>query len=330
MKLVTLISGGLDSILAARIMRDQGFDIVGLYFSSAFSKNYGKEENTTAARAATEIGIELRVIDLGQEYIDMIRNPKHGYGKHMNPCIDCKIFMLEKAKVIMQKIGAPCIVTGEVLGQRPMSQRRDTLNVIERDSGLRGMILRPLSAKLLSPTKAERDGFIDREKLSGISGRSRTAQYRLAEQFGITAFSAPAGGCLLTDKNFEHKLRDLFEYTKDVTPADIRLLTIGRHFRSTSHAKIILGRNNSENNILLSLAQPGWHVCVPHGFPGPIAIIQGELSIETRKTAGELILRYSKKISGQNRLIRIGELVFNPEELEGAARMTVTPVGTLE
>src|SRR5574337_754864 len=202
MKAIALISGGLDSVLAARIVMDQGFDVVGLYFTSAFSKSYGNEQETHAARVSKAIGIDLRIIDMGQDYIDIVRNPVHGYGKNANPCIDCKIFMLRKAKTVMQEMNSPFVVTGEVLGQRPMSQRRDTLHVIERDSDMRGLILRPLSATLLSPTKAESEGIIEREKLLGISGRSRNVQFQLAERYGISGYSTPAGGCLLTDKNF--------------------------------------------------------------------------------------------------------------------------------
>ena len=153
-KAVALISGGLDSVLAAKVVLEQGFTVVGLYFTSAFSKSYGQERDTHAARVSKAIGIDLRVMDMGQEYIDLVRNPVHGYGKNINPCIDCKIFMLRKSKEVMQEVNAPFIVTGEVLGQRPMSQRRDTLDLIERNAELKGMILRPLSAALLPPTRA--------------------------------------------------------------------------------------------------------------------------------------------------------------------------------
>ncbi len=314
-KAVALISGGLDSVLAARVVMEQGFEVVGLYFTTAFSKSFGKEENTPAARVSKAIGMELRVMDLGQEYIDLIRSPKHGYGKNINPCIDCKIFMLSKAKAVMQELGAPFIITGEVLGQRPMSQRRDTLNVIERDSGLKGMILRPLSAKLLLPTKAELEGVIDREKLLDISGRSRNPQLKLAEKYGISGYSAPAGGCLLTDENFADKLRDLFTHNQAVTQSDIRLLTVGRHYRLASGAKVVLGRDNEENKILVSLVQPGYHLFMPHGFPGPVALFVGEPSQEEKMMVGNLILQYSKAAPGQKRSIRFGRESFEPDTL---------------
>ncbi len=301
---VALISGGLDSILAARVVMDQGYEVTGLYFTSAFSKAFGREQDTHAARVSRETGIELRVIDLGQEYIELIRNPKHGYGKNINPCIDCKIFMLQKARAVMEELGSPVIVTGEVLGQRPMSQRRDTLTVIERDSGLRGRILRPLSALLMPPTEAEQEGLIDRSRLLQISGRGRTEQYRLAARFGIEGFSSPAGGCLLTDENFSEKLRDLFLDQRDVAPADIRLLTIGRHFKLEAGSRIVLGRDRQENDVLAELEAPGYNLFQPLDFPGPAAILTGVPAQETKELVGRLIVTYSKKFSGPVRMIR--------------------------
>jgi tRNA U34 2-thiouridine synthase MnmA/TrmU len=313
-KAVALISGGLDSVLAAKVIMEQGFDVLGLYFTSAFSKSFGNEQDTHAARVARAIGIDLRVMDMGQEYIDLVRNPAHGYGKNVNPCIDCKIFMLKQAKAVMKEINAPFVVTGEVLGQRPMSQRRDTFHVIERDADMRGMIVRPLSANLLPPTRAEQDGLIHREKLLGISGRSRTIQLRLAERFGIRGYSTPAGGCLLTDKNFAEKLRDLFEERQAVLPTDIRLLTVGRHFRIDAGNKIVLGRDNAENKMLMDLAPQGYHLFTPHSFPGPVALLAGNPTREIRQTIGRLIITYSKQVPGRSYLIRRGNEVYDPGE----------------
>ncbi len=311
---VALISGGLDSVLAAKVIMEQGFDVVGLYFTSAFSKSYGNEQETHAARVAKVIGIDLRVTDMGQDYIDLVRNPVHGYGKNVNPCIDCKIFMFKKAKTVMQEVNAPFVVTGEVLGQRPMSQRRDTLHVIERDADMRGMIVRPLSATLLPTTKAEQDGLIQREKLLGISGRSRAVQLQLAERYGISGYSTPAGGCLLTDKNFSEKLRDLFHEKKAVTTNDVRLLTVGRHYRIDADNKIVLGRNNKENKMLMALAPHGYHLFMPHGFPGPVALLSGTPAQDIKQTIGRLIITYSKQVPGRTFLIRYGNDIFNPGE----------------
>jgi tRNA-specific 2-thiouridylase len=313
-KAVALISGGLDSVLAAKVVMEQGFDVIGLYFTSAFSKSYGKEEETPASRVSKAIGIDLRVVDMGQDYIDLIRNPVHGYGKHINPCIDCKIFMLKRAHAIMKAVDAPFVITGEVLGQRPMSQRRDTLNVIERDAGMKGFVLRPLSAALLPRTKAEVDGLIHREKLLGISGRSRTIQLRLAERYGIKGYSSPAGGCLLADRNFSEKLRDLFDDKVAVTSPDIRLLTVGRHYRLDSGAKIVLGRDNKENTLLLSLVPHGYHLFTPVDFPGPIALLAGTPTQDIKQTIGRLIITYSKQVPGRTYRIKFGNEVFDPGE----------------
>ena len=311
-KVVALISGGLDSILAAKVIMEQGFDVLGLYFTSAFSKAYGSEKQTHAVHVSEAVGIDLRVMDMGQPYIDLVRNPTHGYGKNSNPCIDCKIFMLKQARTVMQDFDAPFVITGEVLGQRPMSQRRDTLHIIERDADMRGLILRPLSATLLPPTKAEQDGIIQREKLLGISGRSRTVQLKLAERYGIRGFSTPAGGCLLTDKNFSDKLRDLFSEKQEISSSDIRLLTMGRHFRIDSGNKVVLGRNNRENKMLIGLASMGYHLFTPYGFPGPVALLSGNPGKDINHTIGRLIITYSKHDTGRTFLIRHGNNVFDP------------------
>ena len=311
---VALISGGLDSVLAAKVIMEQDFEVIGLYFTSAFSKSYGHERDTHAALVSKAIGIDLRILDMGQEYIDLVRNPVYGYGKHINPCMDCKIFMLRRAKVVMQEVNAPFVITGEVLGQRPMSQRRDALHVIERDGDMKGMVLRPLSAKLLPPTKAEQSGLIDRERLLGVSGRSRNVQLRLAERYGIRGYSTPAGGCLLTDKNFSDKLRDLFDDRQTVIPSDVRLLTLGRHYRIDAGIKIVLGRDNHENQALIGLASSGYHLFMPYNFPGPVALLSGDPSQEIKQTIGRLIITYSKQVPGQTRRIRYGNEIFDPGE----------------
>jgi len=313
-KAVALISGGLDSVLASKVIMEQDFDIVGLYFTSAFSKSYGEEHKTHAVQVSRAIGIDLRIMDMGQNYIDMVRKPAHGYGKNLNPCIDCKIFMIKNAKAVMRELDAPFIVTGEVLGQRPMSQRRDNFHVIERDSDMREMILRPLSAKLLPPTKAEQDGQVDREKLLGISGRSRAVQLQLAERYRISGYSAPAGGCLLTDKNFSEKLRDLFQDNHSVNSNDVKLLTIGRHFRINAGVKIVVGRDNQENKMLMSLAPNGYHLFMPHGFQGPVALLNGEPTQDLKQTVGRLIITYSKQMPGRTYHIRHGNDIFDPGE----------------
>ncbi|MDA8098785.1 MAG: thiamine biosynthesis protein [Nitrospiraceae bacterium] len=325
---IALISGGLDSIIAARLVREQGFHVTGLYFTSAFSKSYGNEHHTHAALASRSAGIDLRIIDLGQPYIDLIRTPRHGYGKNINPCIDCKIHMLQQARTVMEEVGSPFVITGEVLGQRPMSQRRDTLNVIERESGLRGRILRPLSAALLPPSQAEQDGVIDRSRFLGISGRGRTVQLQLAERYNLQGFSAPAGGCLLTDKNFAEKLRDLFGDKEVVTSRDIRLLILGRHFKFGKDTRIVLGRNSRENEILLDLADEGYDLFTPHQFPGPVAVLDGPDTPEIRQAVGRLILIYSKSVTGSHRMIRCNNEIFDPGDPLPIEALPVRKIGT--
>jgi tRNA U34 2-thiouridine synthase MnmA/TrmU len=307
---------------------EQGYDVTGIYCTSAFSKSYCREHETPAAVVCRNAGIDLKILDLGQPYIDLIRNPSHGYGKNINPCIDCKIFMLERAKSLMQELGAPFVITGEVLGQRPMSQRRDTLNIIERDSGLRGRILRPLSATLLPPTQAEQDGLIDRSRLLGISGRGRTVQMRLAERYGISGFSSPAGGCLLTDQNFAEKLRDLFEHQKAITTQDIRLLTVGRHFKLDDGSRIVLGRDSSENDLLLELSHHGYSLFTPHAFPGPVALLAGPVTADIRQVVGRLIITYSKQAPGQVRQIRFNGELFDPGDPLPIPSLNLKKIGT--
>jgi len=249
-KAIGLLSGGLDSSLAIKLMLYQEIEVVGLNFITQFSA--GKEE---AIRVASKFGIELKVITFGEEYIRMVKNPGYGYGKNMNPCIDCRILQFKRAKEYMDKIGASFVFTGEVLGERPMSQRRDAINLIEKESGLKGLVLRPLSAKLLPPTIPEKEGLIDRELLLAISGRRRKEQMELAKRFGIS-YPTPAGGCRLTDPNFALRLKESFDHDEDST-RDMHLLRYGRHFRLQTGAKAIVGRNERENEIISNLARKG-------------------------------------------------------------------------
>ena len=316
MKAIILLSGGLDSTLAAELMSRENLELLAVNFKTPFclcdrhSSNLGCGSN--AKRVADTLGIDLEIINATSDFLEVLKRPAHGYGANINPCIDCRILFFRKSRELMEKIGASFIITGEVLGQRPMSQRRDTFHVIERDADMRGMVLRPLSAKLLPPTQGELNGTIDREKLLSISGRSRNVQFRLAERYGISGFSPPAGGCLLTDKNFSAKLRDLFEDNIAVNPDDIRLLTVGRHYRFDARVKIVLGRNNNENNLLMSIAPHGYHLFMPQGFPGPVALLNGIPTQDVKQTIGRLIITYSKHVSGRTYLIRHGNEVFDP------------------
>ena len=290
-KAVVMISGGLDSTLAAKILLDQGVNLCGLYLSAP----WGCCDKTKAMKVAAQLGIEFMVVKMTQEYINVIRNPKYGYGSSMNPCIDCRIYMFHKAKELMNQIGASCLVTGEVLGQRPMSQMRHSLLLIEQQAGLDRRVVRPLSAKVLPVTLPEEEGVIDREKLYGITGRSRKEQMKLAFKYGILDYPNPAGGCLLTDQEFGNRVRDLFEFQEEVDLEDMELLRLGRHFRLNPQIKLIVGRNEQENVTLAEYLAPGRLLFIPEGFPGPSVLLIGTPDEEARRQALQLIAHYTKK-----------------------------------
>ena len=258
-KALALLSGGLDSTLAVKVMLDQGIAVEALNFTSPFctctSKNAGCKSE--AVRVAEEFGIPIKVMNKGIEYLEIVRQPRHGYGKGMNPCVDCRIFLLRKAKEYMAESGADFVITGEVLGQRPMSQRRDTLRVIERESGLEGLLLRPLSAKHFKPTIPEQEGWVDRGKLLAMEGRSRKAQMELAAELDVKNYPCPAGGCLLTELSFVSKIRDVFDHADELNLRDFRLLKLGRHFRIGPRTKVLIGRDDAENEVLGHAIQPG-------------------------------------------------------------------------
>jgi tRNA U34 2-thiouridine synthase MnmA/TrmU len=246
MKAVVLLSGGLDSTLALKMIADQGIETTALHFSSPFCRCDGKKGCGGNARKASEFsGASLRSIALGEDYLEIVRNPQYGRGKNLNPCIDCRILKFSQAKKIMEEEGASFVVTGEVLGQRPMSQRKNAMNQIERESALTGMIVRPLSAKVMPPSIPEEKGWVDRDKLLAFTGRSRKPQIALASKLGIKDYPCPAGGCLLTDSNFSRRLKDLMEYS-EVNIDEVSLLKVGRHFRLSPGYKLVIGRNESE------------------------------------------------------------------------------------
>lgn len=295
MKAIALLSGGLDSTLAARVVLDQGVDLEALNFMTVFCTCTNKGSTCLASQKAVEtLGISLRVFNVSEEYLDVIRQPKHGYGSHMNPCIDCRIFMLKKTKAYMEESGASFIVTGEVLGQRPMSQRRDAMRLIEKEAGLEGLILRPLSAQFLPATLPERQGWIDREKLLNIQGRSRKPQIKLAEQFGIQNYPCPAGGCLLTDPGFAGRLKDLMLHNLDFSLNDIHLLKMGRHLRFSSNLKMVIGRNEEENQKIQTFAKDGDVLLKVSSHPGPLSLLRGEILEGEMEQAASITARYSK------------------------------------
>ena len=287
-KALALFSGGLDSILAVKLILEQGIDVIAINFASPFCLC----EKGGVPEAAKQLGVSLKVVDVGEKYLKMLRNPKHGYGRNMNPCVDCRIFILKKAKKIANEVGADFIFTGEVLDERPMSQHFSALKIVEEESGLKGRILRPLSARLLPETVMEKKGLVDRAKLLGIRGRSRKPQIKLAEAFNINYYPSPAGGCLLTCKEYAEKLRDLFAHKKRWSMADMFLLKVGRHFRFGEN-KIIVGRNEAENKILTaSKSRNDYYFEVPN-IGSPITVLQGAKTRNAIRMAAELTAFYS-------------------------------------
>lgn len=299
---LVLLSGGLDSILAVKLLQKQGIKVTGLCLVSYFFNAQ------LAKKAAKNLGIKLKIVDFSDQHLAMVKKPKHGYGKIMNPCLDCHILMLEKAKKIMAKEKFNLVATGEVLGERPFSQNKQALKIVERESGLEGYLLRPLSARLLEPTIPEKRGWVNRRKLLAIKGRCRRPQITLAKKWGLPEYPQPAGGCLLTDPQFGQRLKELLEKWPDCHGNDIQLLKIGRHFWAgpasfgkrpgANEDKLVVGRNEQENKDLEKLKRPGDIVIKPRHFPGPTILIRGRPKIraESLVKAKELMIKYSPKL----------------------------------
>ncbi|MCX8118492.1 MAG: hypothetical protein N3G78_11235 [Desulfobacterota bacterium] len=323
MKAIALLSGGLDSTLAARIVLDQGIELEALNFMTVFCTCTNRGATCLASQKAVEtLGIPLKVFNVSEEYLEVVRHPKHGYGSNMNPCIDCRIFMLKKAKAYMAEAGASFIVTGEVLGQRPMSQRREAMRLIEKEAGLEGLILRPLSAQFLPVTIPEREGWVDRQKLLSIQGRSRKPQIQLADQYRIKDYPCPAGGCLLTDPIFSKRLRDLMACDPDFTLNDVHLLKFGRHFRLSPKVKLVVGRNEEENQKVQTFSLPGDLLLKTVRFPGPLSLLRGGPERREIELAAAITLRYSK-----GRDLERGEVQFWRVKGEERGQLSVSPLG---
>jgi tRNA-specific 2-thiouridylase len=297
-KAVGLLSGGLDSILAAKLMLEQGIEVYAINFTSPFCTCTPKNQGCAAAvTAVRNLGnIPLKRVAMKDEYLEMVRNPRHGYGRGMNPCIDCRIMKIKKAGEYMKEINASFLFTGEVLGQRPMSQHKKAMEIIDRESGFQKYIVRPLSAAYFEPTVPEEKGWIDKDKLPKISGRSRKMQMALAVEKSIKDYPCPAGGCLLTDKNFAEKMADYFKYTSQPSVKDIPLLKVGRHFRLDSRDKVIVARNEEEGKQLTNLCKKEDHLFTPRSFPGPVVILQGN----SIKAAIDKMMRYTTKDVPEN------------------------------
>mgnify|MGYP001445657959 FL=1 len=305
-KVVALLSGGLDSQLAIKMMQEQGFDVSAVAIKTPFCDfDCGRGCGFEIRERADDLNVNLKTVYLGDEYIEMLKHPKHGIGAGFNPCIDCRSMMFDAAKKHMEDIGAEFIISGEVLGQRPMSQHAPALRTIENESDLVGKIVRPLSAALLPETDPEKDGLIKRENLGMIRGRTRRGQLDMAKKYGIENPPNAGGGCLLTEPHFGIKAKDLFSHTKNPTINDIDLLKIGRHFRLDEETKFIVGRNKDENEMIKAIALPGDILLEAKDFVGPVSILRGSNAKQHLKFASSITLRYSDAPNNEQAIVSI-------------------------
>jgi len=301
-KAIALLSGGLDSLLAIAVVKAQGVEVEALHFHTGFSTaerrrrlgQGGAAYGDAIRRSGARLGVPVHIVDVSQELLKVVLHPRYGYGANVNPCLDCHLFMLRKARQYMTAQGADFVITGEVLGQRPMSQHRQALRLLERESELEGLLLRPLSAKLLPPTIPEERGWVDRDRLYAFQGRSRKPQMRLAEEMGLMEYPQPAGGCLLTDENYARRFRDLVAHTsvEALTSEDMILLAIGRHFRVSERAKCIVGRNEAENRYLDQVRGTRGRMAV-RDHVGPVTLVEGAPSAKDRQMFARITARYS-------------------------------------
>ncbi len=300
-----LLSGGLDSMLAAELLRRQGIEVTAIIFETPF---FGSTRGVAAAR---QLDIPFRVEDITLDHLAMVKSPEYGYGKNMNPCIDCHAMMFKKAGDLMGEVGAHFLFSGEVLGQRPMSQNIKALKLVGEASSYQGLILRPLSAKLLFETDPEKSGQVDRKQMMDIQGRSRKRQMQMAQDWGLTEFPTPGGGCLLTDPGFSVRLEELFDATPSADPIDVEKLKLGRHFRLSGGSKVIVGRHHKDNEDLQLLTREGDILLKQSDAPGPLTILDPNAPEQDVLAAAALTARYTKAgTSGDKVLI----LVIKPGE----------------
>ncbi len=325
-KALALLSGGLDSTLAIRVIQKQGIEVIALNFVTVFCRctSHGSCK-LEAVKVSEKFGIPIKVINTTERFLDLVKKPKFGYGKNMNPCIDCRINIFRIAGEYMREIGADFIITGEVLGQRPMSQRKEAMKLIDKEANLTGLVLRPLCAKHMEPTIPEKLGLVDREQLLQIRGRSRKNQIQLADVFQIKDYPCSAGGCLLTDPEFAHRMRDLVN-TSDADVNDVNLLKVGRHFRLDPQTKIVVGRNEEDNGRIESLSREGDFLLTLIDMPGPLTLIRGEITEEKIQSAARLTARY-----GKSHVLPSAKISVKPAKNDVPARIVeITPMGQEE
>ena len=307
-KALALVSGGLDSLLAAKLIKDQGVKVIAIHFKTPFCK-------ADLAQSFSNIGIELLEFDLSTEFLALLENPRYGFGSNMNPCIDCKILMFAKAKELLVSLKADFIITGEVLGQRPMSQNKQALRLIKEKSGLGELLLRPLSAKFFVSSLAENKGWVKREELLDFNGRKRLGQMQLAKKFGITEYANPAGGCLLTDPSFSKRLKELLSHD-ELNLENLKLLKVGRHFRIGEKLRLVVGRDAKENVLLSQIAIAKDYLFSPEiKFAGPTVLMRGEHNLELFNLALQITAAYTDTQGFKE--IKVGARLFpEPNEIQ--------------
>ncbi|HEY1405134.1 MAG TPA: tRNA 4-thiouridine(8) synthase ThiI [Spirochaetota bacterium] len=325
---IHLYSGGLDSVLSAKLLLDQGIDLIGLHFILPFFPSDSDPEQSAPAKRARDIGLKLRFVRCGMDYMAMAQNPPHGFGSEMNPCIDCKIFFLKYAADLMHAEDAAFVSTGEVVGQRPMSQMKAMMRHIMKETSLDGRLLRPLSALLLPPTIAENEGIVDRSKLLNFSGRGRTQQKELAAKWGIVDFATPAGGCLFTDPNVARRIKDLYAHHPKYNLNDMYLLSLGRHFRMEGGVKLIVARNEPETIELEKYAGEADLFLSPD-FPAPCIFVRGIATIDMVPFLVSVMVRYGKlgkSGSPQVNVSRKGKLLMTVDAGDAVSDETLEPM----
>ncbi len=308
MKAIALFSGGLDSTLAMKLIIDQGIDVIALNLDIGFGSVKSRREHMQ--NMCDQVGAELRILDIKDQYIrDILFNPKYGYGKNLNPCIDCHGNMFRIARDLMDEWGASFLISGEVVGQRPMSQRREALEIVTNLSETQDLLLRPMSAKVLPPTLPEREGWVDRERLLGIVGRNRETQLKMAEEIGLKDFEKPGGGCLLTDENFSNKIKEFIKYdTFEVS--DIQLLKYGRHLRLPDGAKLVIGRHKEDNEMIEAAITPKYRKIKLLNAIGPISAISANATKSDRELAAKLTATYGKTDPDKEYEVAVADEVY--------------------